>query len=63
MSDFKTILTEEQMQLNERINKLQEFILSDPFKHIAEIQQSLLKVQLKAMQTYSQCLTERASKL
>jgi hypothetical protein len=63
MSDFKTRLTEDQMQLDERINKLQEFILSDQFKHIAEIQQSLLKIQLKAMQTYSQCLTERASKL
>ena len=63
MSDFKERLTEEQMELGEKIYKLENFIIGDIFTSIDPIQQVLLKVQLKAMQTYEQCLTERMSAL
>lgn len=61
--DFKERLTEEHLQLEEKINKLEHFILGDDFRLIDPIQQSLLKVQLMAMKTYSQCLIERMSAL
>jgi len=63
MSNFKERLTKEYMELVEKINKLENFIIGDIFTSIDPIQQSLLKVQLKAMQTYEQCLTERMSAL
>lgn len=63
MSDFKERMTEEQMQLDEKINKLENFILSNDFRMLDPIQQSLLKVQLMSMRTYSQCLIERVSAL
>ena len=63
MSDFKERLTTEQMELTEKIVKLEDFIMSDKFRSIDPIQQSLLKVQLNAMKTYSQCLIERRDAL
>jgi len=63
MSDFKERMTEEQMTLSERAVKLENFILGDDFRTIDSTQQALLKVQLKAMQTYEQCLIERMSLL
>lgn len=59
MSDFKTRLLEEKQQLDERREKLEAFIKSDPFQTIDGVQQSLLNIQANAMLTYSQVLTER----
>ena len=63
MSDFKERLTEESLELEEKVYKLENFIIGDSFTSIDPIQQVLLKVQLKAMQTYEQCLVERMNTL
>ena len=61
MSDFKTRLAGEKIELNEKILKLSEFTKSDNFVTIDKVQQSLLLIQLKSMQTYDQCLAARLS--
>lgn len=63
MSDFKTRLVEEQVQLEEKLNKLDSFILSDDFNKIDDVQKALLQVQATAMNTYNQCLKERLERL
>ncbi|AXQ62691.1 shock protein C [Bacteroides phage PhiCrAssBcn1] len=63
MSDFKTRLVEEQVQLEEKLNKLSSFILSDNFNKIDDVQKALLQVQATAMNTYNQCLKERLERL
>lgn len=63
MDPFKFRLIEEQAQLRERIEKLAKFIWSDTFKTIDSTQQLLLKVQLKAMETYASCLEARINQL
>ena len=63
MSDFKTRLVEEQVQLEEKLDKLDSFILNDNFNKIDNVQKALLKVQATAMNTYNQCLKERLERL
>lgn len=63
MSDFKTRLVEEQGELEEKLDKLDSFILSDNFNKIDNVQKALLKVQATAMNTYNQCLKERLERL
>ena len=52
-------LQEEAKVVNDNIINLQAFIETDAFLDLDEVQQSLLNIQLYAMSTYSQCLTER----
>lgn len=59
MSDFKSRLTEEKAQLDERLEKLQAFQTSDAFQNVSPVQQTLLNIQANAMATYSQVLLER----
>ena len=59
MSTFKERLIDEKTQLNEKIEKLEAFTLSDNFQKIEAVQMSLLNAQLFAMKTYSQILVER----
>ena len=56
---FLERLRDEETQLSEKITKLQNFVYSDKFREIEEIQKSLLKIQLNAMKTYQVCLNER----
>ncbi len=59
MSDFKQRLETEKTELVEKMTKLSDFTKTDNFVKIEPIQQSLLLIQLKAMQTYDQCLAGR----
>lgn len=59
MSTFKERLIDEKLQLDEKINKLESFMLSENFQKIEAVQISLLNTQLFSMKTYSQVLTER----
>jgi hypothetical protein len=59
MENFKERLIEEKAQLSEKHEKLVAFIASESFKKIDPVQMTLLNIQEKAMQTYSQCLLER----
>lgn len=56
---FKDRLLVEQKELLEKIVKLKGFIATGAFNAVPEVQQVLLNVQLKAMETYSECLTQR----
>ena len=63
MSDFQTRLETEQVDLEDRLNKLDNFLMSEKVKEIDDVQQSLLKIQATAMNTYNQCLKERLERL
>lgn len=63
MGDFKTKLIDEKNQLSIKLDALDNFILSESFNEIDDIQKSLLQVQVTAMNTYLQCLKERIAKL
>lgn len=59
MSTFKERLELEYVELKVKSDKLSEFIDSDKFYTIDYVQRSLLRIQLKAMETYLQCLIDR----
>ena len=59
MNTFLERLKVEKIELDERIEKLTAFSNSDKFKDIDSKQQSLLNIQLKIMESYSQILLER----
>ena len=52
-------LLREETELNEKLDKLQSFIEGEAFPEIDKEMQALLKVQFKAMDTYSECLNQR----
>lgn len=52
-------MLEEFKEVNERVNKLKEFILSDKSKEIDNLNRDLLIAQLKAMETYTSILSIR----
>jgi len=59
MSDFKSRLSIEKSELDEKIAKLSDFVVGEAFKSIDPKQQDLLQTQLPVMQRYSDILTER----
>ena len=63
MRDFKTRLVEEQAQLEEKLNKLNDFNQSEKVNEIDPVQKDLLLVQAGAMYTYNECLKARIARL
>ena len=63
MSKFKERLVEEQAQLEEKLDKLDDFLMSEKVSEIDDTQKALLKVQATSMNTYNQCLRERIVRL
>jgi len=63
MSDFKIRLETEKVELEEKLDKLDAFLVSEKVKEIDDVQKSLLQVQATAMNTYLQCLKERIERL
>ena len=63
MNDFKTRLIQEQVELEVKLDKLNEFNGSEKSNEIDPIQKSLLVIQSGAMYTYNECLKERISRL
>lgn len=63
MSDFKERLLVEASELEIKLDKLYDFLASDKFIIIDEVQKALLSVQATAMNTYLQCLKERIERL
>ena len=59
MSTFLERLELEYVELKVKGEKLNEFIYSENFSKIDPLQQTLLKIQIKAMETYLECLIER----
>lgn len=63
MSNFKERLVIEQEELSNRLDKLNDFLLSEKVNNIDDVQLALLQVQATAMNTYLQCLNERINRL
>jgi len=63
MSDFKTRLEAERVELQEKLQKLNEFLGTEKCDGIAPDQKTLLIIQSKAMDTYLQCLEARLVRL
>lgn len=63
MSDFKSRLIEEQAQLEEKLNKLNDFNQSEKVNEIDPTQKFLLLIQAGAMHTYNECLKARLERL
>jgi hypothetical protein len=63
MSDFKTRLETEKVELEEKLDKLNSFLVSEKVKGVDDVQKALLRVQATAMNTYLQCLKERIERL
>lgn len=63
MKDFKTRLINEQLELEEKLNKLNEFNQSEKAETIDPIQRDLLIIQAGAMHTYNEILKTRIERL
>ena len=63
MSDFKTRLETEKTEREEKLNKLDAFLMSEKVNSVDDVQKALLQVQATAMNTYLQCLKERIERL
>lgn len=61
--DFKSRLIEEQKQLEEKLNKLNDFNQSDKVNDIDPVQKDLLLVQAGAMYAYNEVLKVRIAQL
>lgn len=59
MNDFKERLITERSELYEKKEKLSNFVSGENFKKVTAPQQSLLTIQLSAMETYHHCLVQR----
>ena len=59
MDPFKERLIKEQLDLEEKLNKLNDFNDSEKVNTIDPIQKSLLRVQAGSMYTYNECLKAR----
>lgn len=63
MSDFKQRLEAEQIELQDRLHKLNGFLGTEKCEGITPDQKTLLIIQSKAMDTYLQCLEARLANL
>ena len=63
MSDFKTRLVSEQVELDEKLKKLNDFNQSEKVNEIDPVQKDLLLIQAGAMFTYNECLKARLARL
>lgn len=59
MSDFLSRLQNEFSELVEKTQKLEDFINSDKFSSVTELQRNYLVLQLLSMQQYKEILSMR----
>lgn len=63
MSDFKTRLVSEQAELEDKLNKLNDFNNIGKADSIDPVQKAILLIQAGAMYTYNECLKARIKRL
>lgn len=63
MNDFMSRLDDEKNELEQKVDKLIDFLFTAEFDRIDHVQKGLLHIQLCAMQTYLKCLKERTENL
>jgi hypothetical protein len=61
VSDFKSRLILEKSELDQKIDKLNQFIQSENFSKVSYLQQSLMVEQIQSMRNYSHTLERRLS--
>jgi len=59
MKDFMLRVKEEKSDLDEKISKLSDFMHSDAYLELSNVNQGLLMLQLSQMQSYSATLFRR----
>lgn len=59
MNTAKERVAIELTELNERLYKLEQFVLTEPFSKLSKVQQMLLMSQIDIMKSYSNCLQRR----
>jgi hypothetical protein len=59
MKPHQKRVVDEKTALDEKLNKLKEFLVSDIFDGLTMQEQELLKIQSSYMQSYSDILAER----
>ena len=60
---FLTRLVKERDELRDRLDKLDNFLMSDKADNIEPIQRDLLHIQATSMNTYLTCLNTRLARL
>lgn len=60
---FLTRLVKERDELKDRLDKLDDFLMSDKADKIDPIQRDLLQIQSTSMNTYLTCLETRLERL
>ena len=63
MGDLISRLYDEKNTLADKTIKLGQFLFTDEFMGLDDIQQGLLQIQHSAMMTYLKCLNERIVRL
>lgn len=63
MDDFKQRLKTERAELEEKLNRLNDFNESEKVAEIEADQKSFLRIQAGAMYTYLECLKARLERL
>lgn len=63
MSNFKDRLVIEQSELEDKLNKLNDFNAGEKADEIDPVQKDLLLIQAGAMYTYNECLKARLARL
>jgi hypothetical protein len=61
MQDFQQRVVDEKTALDEKLSKLDAFILTDRFNKLPNAEQDRMQRQQKAMTDYSTVLSERVS--
>lgn len=63
MGDYRERVFDEVSELSNRVDKLTNFIVSDKYDALPEVDKSDLKEQLKHMKGYYKVLLRRASRM
>lgn len=63
MNEFKQRLETEKTELENRLNKLNDFNASEEAKKTDQVQRSISRIQAGAMYTYLECLKEALARL
>lgn len=62
MSEFRARMFLEHGELSQRVNRLKEFIVSDQFDTLPEVERTDLKEQLRHMEQYHLVLSRRVGR-
>mgnify|MGYP000315460221 CR=1 FL=1 len=62
MKDHELRVVNEKSQLDDKINKLSNFMMTETYSSLPSVDRGLLMVQVRSMKMYSECLEDRISR-